>query len=74
MKLPADTAIARKKLTHFLLAWREEDDKSAFLAKAGYLPDNADEWRKICEASCCRWTWSFSTTVNMARSMSFVAG
>jgi hypothetical protein len=46
MKLPADTAIARKKLTHFLLAWRDEDDKSAFLAKAGYLPDNAGELEK----------------------------
>jgi hypothetical protein len=46
MKLPADTAIARKKLTHFLLMWRDEDDKSAFLAKAGYSPDHADELEK----------------------------
>src|ERR1039458_1044737 len=46
MKLPANTAIARKKLTHFLLTWRDEDDKSAFLARAGYSPDNADELEK----------------------------
>ena len=46
MKLPPDTSIARKKLTHFLLVWRDEDDKSAFLAKAGYTPENADRLEK----------------------------
>ena len=46
MKLPPDTNIARKKLTHFLLVWRDEDDKSGFLAQAGYSPDDADELEK----------------------------
>jgi hypothetical protein len=42
MKLPADTLIARRKITNYLLAWRLEDDKSAFLARAGYIPQTAD--------------------------------
>jgi hypothetical protein len=32
MKLPADTIIARRKVTEYLLRHRAEDDKSAFLA------------------------------------------
>lgn len=42
MKLPADTSIARRKVTEYLLRHRVEDDKSAFLALAGYTPDHAD--------------------------------
>jgi hypothetical protein len=42
MKLPVDTLIARRKITDYLLAWRVEDDKSAFLARAGYAPQTAD--------------------------------
>jgi hypothetical protein len=42
MKLPADSLIARRKVCDYLLVSRPEDDKSAFLAKAGYLPDTAD--------------------------------
>ena len=41
MKLPIDTLIARRKLTDYLLAWRPEDDKSAFLARAGYTLEMA---------------------------------
>jgi Domain of unknown function (DUF6883) len=36
MKLPPDTEIARIKVTQYLLKLREEDDKSKFLAQAGY--------------------------------------
>ncbi len=43
MKLPDDTTIARKKVTHYLLVWREEDDKSAFLSKAGHALENAGQ-------------------------------
>jgi len=46
MKLPADTAIAQKKLAQYLLVWREEDDKSAFLSKAGYTLENAGQLEK----------------------------
>lgn len=40
MKLPADTIIAESKLKFYLLTWRASDDKSAWLAKAGYSLEN----------------------------------
>ena len=42
MKLPADAIIASRKVSDYLLDWRLEDDKSAFLALASYTQDNAD--------------------------------
>jgi hypothetical protein len=42
MKLPEDTGITRTKLQAYLLQHRDEDDKSGFLALAGYTLDNAD--------------------------------
>jgi len=42
MKLPANTIIARRKLDEYLLQPRNEDDKSGFLALAGYTLENAD--------------------------------
>lgn len=42
MKLPPDAIIATGKLASYLLRWRKEDDKSAFLALAGYSPDDAE--------------------------------
>jgi hypothetical protein len=42
MKLPANTVIAPRKLTQYLLRLRVEDDKSQFLARAGYTLENAD--------------------------------
>lgn len=42
MKLPADTIIAPNKLTQYLLRLRVEDDKSQFLALAGYTLADAD--------------------------------
>ena len=45
MKLPADAFIAPEKLTRYLLRWRPEDDKSAFLAKAGYTVENSNRLR-----------------------------
>ena len=41
MKLPADSEIARVKATHYLLKLRDEDDKSRFLAQAGYTAADA---------------------------------
>ena len=41
MKLPANAVIAREKLTGYLLRKLPENDKSGFLAQAGYTPDNA---------------------------------
>ena len=42
MKLPATTVIARRKVHEYLLLHRLEDDKSAFLALAGYTLEKAD--------------------------------
>lgn len=42
MKLPPETAIATAKVTHYLLRLRDEDDKSQFLALAGYVADDPD--------------------------------
>jgi hypothetical protein len=42
MKLPADSEIADIKITQYLLKLREEDDKSKFLALAGYTAAHAD--------------------------------
>jgi len=40
MKLPEDTILAPEKFFRYLLIWRPVDDKSKFLAFAGYTPDN----------------------------------
>ena len=43
MKLPANTIIARRKASEYLLRHRLEDDKSGFLALAGYTLESADQ-------------------------------
>jgi len=43
MKLPADATIAKDKLTRYLLLSQARGDKSAFLARAGYTLENADQ-------------------------------
>jgi hypothetical protein len=40
VKLPEDVMIAPAKLNRYLLIWRPADDKSKFLASAGYTIDN----------------------------------
>jgi hypothetical protein len=42
MKLPPNVIIPREKLTHYLLVFHPESDKSKFLARAGYTQDNPD--------------------------------
>lgn len=42
MKIPLDAAVARDKLTRYLLIYRDEDDKSQFLAQIGFTHDNPD--------------------------------
>jgi hypothetical protein len=44
MKLPLDAIIASAKLTVYLLVWRNADDKSQFLAQAGYSQEN---WQQL---------------------------
>jgi hypothetical protein len=43
MRLPPDATIAREKLTRYLLVHQARGDKSAFLARAGYKLENADQ-------------------------------
>jgi hypothetical protein len=43
VKLPADAVIAKRKVANYLLAWRPENDKSQFLAQAGYTTEHADQ-------------------------------
>jgi hypothetical protein len=43
MKLAADALIARGKVTGYLLEWRPENDKSQFLALAGYTVAQPDQ-------------------------------
>jgi len=42
MILPTEAVIARAKVVSYLLAWRPENDKSEFLAKAGYTAADGD--------------------------------
>ena len=43
MKLPATTIILRRKASEYLLQKRRDDDKSGFLALAGYTLQDADQ-------------------------------
>ena len=43
MKLPADSIIAREKLAGYLLRPRDDHDKAAFLALAGYGAAHAEK-------------------------------
>jgi hypothetical protein len=40
--IPPDAIIAPSKLTQYLLTWRRTNDKSGFLAQAGFGANNAD--------------------------------
>ncbi len=40
MKIPSDAIIADEKITGYLLVPREQDDKSKFLAQAGFTQEN----------------------------------
>jgi hypothetical protein len=43
MRLPVDATIADEKLVRYLLLPQVRGDKSAFLAQAGYVLENADQ-------------------------------
>ncbi|AFY50922.1 hypothetical protein Nos7524_5198 [Nostoc sp. PCC 7524] len=42
MKIPSDAIIADEKITRYLLVPREQDDKSKFLAQAGFTKENPE--------------------------------
>ncbi|MBW4669525.1 MAG: hypothetical protein KME60_19435 [Cyanomargarita calcarea GSE-NOS-MK-12-04C] len=43
MKIPGDAVIPKEKLTCYLLVPRIKDDKSKFLAQAGFTQDNPND-------------------------------
>lgn len=43
MKLPGDVLIPDAKLTQSLLIYRDQDDKSKFLAQSGFTRDNPQQ-------------------------------
>ena len=46
MEMPSALVIQDRKITHYLLIFQEKDDKSQFLAKAGYGLQN---WQQLKE-------------------------
>jgi hypothetical protein len=46
MKLPADAIIASEKLADYLLSEQPREDKSHFLAEAGYTKANPEQLRR----------------------------
>ena len=46
MKVEGKIEIDSRKLTHYLLIWKAESDKSAFLNKLGYGQENWQELEK----------------------------
>lgn len=46
MKLQSNIIIPDSKLTQYLLVPRQEDDKSKFLAQAGFTQDNPDQLKQ----------------------------
>lgn len=58
MKLPTDTIIGKEKVKHYLLQAKKRNDKSKWLAQAGYT---VDEWQilqddlrtQYCSAKPC---------------------
>ncbi|MGD1939974.1 MAG: DUF6883 domain-containing protein [Leptolyngbyaceae cyanobacterium] len=45
MKIPEDAVIPDEKITRYLLVPKARNDKSKFLAQAGFTPDNPDDLR-----------------------------
>ncbi len=46
MKISENAIITREKITDYLLKWQPDNDKSKFLARAGYSSDN---WQRLLE-------------------------
>ena len=42
MKIPNDAIIPERKITQYLLVFQAKDDKSKFLAQAGFTQENPD--------------------------------
>jgi hypothetical protein len=51
MKIPPDAIIAPEKLTKYLLVLQQSNDKSMFLAKAGFTLENPDALENAIRAA-----------------------
>ncbi|MGB7376197.1 MAG: hypothetical protein WA959_06455 [Rivularia sp. (in: cyanobacteria)] len=51
MKIPDDAIIADAKLTGYLLVSRKQDDKSKFLAQAGFTQENSESLKAAIHSS-----------------------
>jgi len=52
MKIPPDALIPLEKLTSYLLVHREWDDKSKFLAQAGFTRENPSLAAELDPGAC----------------------
>lgn len=50
MKIPADAIIPDDKLTRYLLVYKVRNDKSKFLAQAGFTQENPEALRAAIES------------------------
>ena len=50
MRIPPDALIAEDKLVRYLFVWRPADDKSQFLAQAGFTLDSPESLRPALRA------------------------
>lgn len=50
MKIPDDAIIPDEKLTQYLLVYKAKNDKSQFLAQAGFTLDNPDQLKAAIQA------------------------
>ncbi|MBW4630730.1 MAG: hypothetical protein KME30_02150 [Iphinoe sp. HA4291-MV1] len=50
MKIPADAIIPNDKLTRYLLVYKARNDKSKFLAQAGFIQENPEALRAAIES------------------------
>ena len=46
MRLSGNIVIPEAKLSQYLLVFQEKDDKSKFLARAGFTPDNPEQLKQ----------------------------
>lgn len=72
MKLPSDAIIAIEKMTNYLLQWRPENDKSRFLAHAGYTEQHADRLASDIRQQLLRLEAEFEETTEYGEMYSII--
>jgi len=54
LKIPEDAIIPDDKITHYLLVPKPRNDKSKFLAQAGFTPENPETLKAAIRALTSR--------------------